>query len=255
MRSKKNSSCFGLIFLAGSLTACSSAARLSSDDAYWKDPRWAARVFHAVQSAIHYPLDSADQPIGEPVTVHGKIEFTYLDGKIYDPEITESTGRSDLDAAMLQQVAAAKPPLATGSHAKEPHAIAVELEMHSPLEALEYSLMQAIEAKRFYPKEAVLKGTQGVVAVAFDYGGAEATDVVIAKSSRDRALDAAALLAVSRAELPPPPAWLSPRPLHMRINICYSLGFAGACPAVTQKVIEIVETPGTAQASSPPSGP
>jgi TonB family protein len=237
------------------LAACSIAPGHAKDDAYWQDQRWDEQLFKAIQSSVHYPLDGAGQPIGEVISAHGKVEFTYVDGKILDPEMAESTGRPDLDAAMLQQVAAAKIPIATGSHAKEPHAIAVDLKMASPLEAFEYTLMQAIDAKKVYPKEAILKGTQGVVAVACNYGDTKAADVAIVKSSRDRVLDAAALLAVSRAELPPPPAWLSPRPLHMRINICYSLGFAGACPAATQQVIEIVETPGTAQAPSPPSGP
>lgn len=241
----------GAVTAAAGLAACSGLTGPS--DAYWQNQAWDAKLFQVVQSAVHYPLDARGQPIGEPASVHGKVEFTYSDGKILDPEMAQSTGRPDLDAAMLQQVATASVPPAIGSHAREPHAFALALSMLAPMEMFEQAMLQAINAKKVYPREAIIHGDQGVSTIGFDYRGGQAYNIRVLKSSGTNSLDAAAMMAVANARMPASPAWLNTETgLHLSLGICYSLGNSSRCPPLTRQVIEVENTPGT-QVPAPPS--
>jgi TonB family protein len=237
------------------LTACSSVPKAGdASGAYWQDQGWDEKLLDSVQAVIHYPIDSAGYPIGRPVSVHGKVEFTYVDGKIADPEMAESTGRPDLDSIMLEQLSGAKLPAAFGPHAGEPHAFQLELTMPSPLEEFSYEQKVAVDRAKVYPKDAILNGAQGVTTVFFDNVGGKAADVHMVKSSGYKSLDMAALEAVKHAQLPSPPNWYVAKPLHFQIAICYSLGNSDLCPAGTRTVIKVDNTTDT-QPASPPSGP
>lgn len=245
---------FGLSALAMGITACSSLQKPGNgNDVYWQNQQWDKQLFFAVQSGVHYPLDDAGRPIGMPITAHGKVEFTYLDGKIVDPEIVESTGRPDLDAALLQQVSATQVPKASGPRAKEPHAFALALEMLGPMESFERAMYEAIDSQKRYPRESILSGAEGLNTVAFDYTDGKASDITVSKSSGDKNLDASSVQAVTIAQLPPSPIWLTTRPLRMKVSICYELENSSVCPRI-QHIIEIVNTPPAAQETSPPSG-
>jgi TonB family protein len=235
-----------LLALLGGLAACGSLPSSSQDTTpYWQDQQWDQALFKAVQASIHYPPDAIDRGAG---SVHGKVDFTYIDGRIEDPQLAESTGHPDLDAALIKQVAAANDlPKAKGTHATEPHAFELELDMRMPLEELEYTLQSAIHANMFYPKEAVMEGAQGTPSVNFQYLDGKASDVIIAKTSGDKFLDAAALRTVSTAKLPSPPPAFAGHPLNMQIAICYSLGSSGVCPKATEHVIQVLNTPGGTQ--------
>lgn len=243
----------GFLAVLGYLAACSSTPG-QSGDAYWHDKNWDGQLLHTLQSAIHYPMDAAGNPIGQPVSVRGKIKFLYSAGKILYPQMIESTGRPDLDAAMLQQVSATQVPAASGPQAHEPHAFSMELSMPSPLDVLMRSIYDAISAQRIYPKEAIIHGDQGSSVIGFDYDGDKASNVAVFKSSKVLSLDGASMRAVARAQLPQRPTWAPMHPLHLQISICYSLGNNAACP-LTQHVIEIVDSPGVTQPASPSSGP
>src|SRR5579862_8197909 len=97
-----------VLVLAFLLGACGSTPSFKTDtDPYWTDPQWVAALFKAVQTAVHYPVDTADQSVQ---SIHGEVQFTLADGKITDPKMVESTGSPELDRVMLQQVAAASAP-------------------------------------------------------------------------------------------------------------------------------------------------
>ncbi|HEY1773200.1 MAG TPA: energy transducer TonB [Gammaproteobacteria bacterium] len=237
------------------LAACSTTGVRDGGGAYWQNQTWDGKLLDSMQSTLHYPLNATGQPVQPvPSEVRATVSFTYADDKILDPKIIESSGRADLDAAFLAQVATANPPSAYGSHAAESHAFELALEMPTPMEALEHSLAEAINAKKQYPKRAILDGVQGVNLVEFDYSDTKAANVTVYKSSGDKSLDEASLRAISNAQLPPPPIWLTSRPIRLRMSICYSLGNSTNCP-YSQRAIEVVNPPAVDQAPSPPSGP
>ena len=232
----------GMLLGCVTFTACS-AGMHPGDDVYWKDQRWDGMLSDAVQSVLHYPVDSAGQPIRPiPQTAQATVRFTYVDGKIQNPSIVESSGRADLDAAFLSQVAAAHVPAAHGSHAAEPHPIELVLEMPTPMQQFGVAEYTAINEVRTYPREAILEGTQGIATIEFKYFDGKAIDVAVAQSSGSIVLDKAAVSAVAHARLPPQPTWLPHEPLRMTVTICYSLWNSAICPR-TRVVIEVTNSP------------
>lgn len=230
--------------LAFALSACgsmpSSTPNLASSSkqeaaAYWSDPRFDAALFEAVQSVVRYPDDVIDPSLG---SIRGTVQFTIVDGKIQDPQMAESTGHPGLDEIMLRQVASASIPKPTGSHADEPHAFSMELSMPT---AFELATDTAIDFRKIYPKEAILGGYQGSVAVGFDYLDGKASNLTITKSANNRFLDGASLSAVSKADLPLPPPGYAGKTVHLEVTICYSLNNSFKCPA-TDNFIQVMGT-------------
>jgi|SRR5580698_1976839 TonB family protein len=218
------------VALACALSACGSApssVRGSKPQAapYWTDPRFDAALFEAVQSVVRYPDDVIDPSLG---SIRGTVQFTIVDGKVQDPQMTESTGHPGLDELMLRQVASASIPQPTGSHADEPHAFSMELSMPTAFELAEYT---AINFRKIYPKEAILGGDEGSVTVDFDYLDGKASNVIVTKSANNRFLDGASLSAVSKADLPLPPPGYAGKTVHLEVTMCYSLNNSFKCPA------------------------
>ena len=70
-------------------------------------------------------------------------------------------------------------------------------------------MYSAINKNKIYPAEAVAEHVEGSVRMSFDYINAnKATNVKVEKSSGSIYLDAAALISVLRADLPPKPCGL-----------------------------------------------
>lgn len=224
--------------LACALSACSSAPKPLFDpaqqlfnpdtDPYWSDPKWDAALLDAVQSVVLNPVDPTDR---STPSLHGEVQFTLVDGKIENPEITKSTGDPAMDKLMLEQVASASPPKTTGPHAGETHDFALALDMSTPFEALEYAVYTAIDHYKVYPKGAILGGEQGLTTVSFDYLDGKASNITVTKSSRSESLDAASIWSISKAVLPLSPEAYIGKTLHMEALVCYSLNNAYPCPA------------------------
>lgn len=243
-----------LTLLAVALTACSSMHTIPGDDAYWQDQAWDGKLLDSVQSKLHYPMDTSGRPVQPvPAEARATVGFTYAGGKILDAKIVESSGRTDLDAAFLSQVAAADPPSSHGSHAAESHPFELVLEMPTPMQEFEIAEYMAIMAKRDYPQGAVAQGIQGSSRVGFRYQDGKAEDIHIIKSSGSKSLDNASMSAVQRARLPQRPSWMSPEPLNMTLTICYSLENSNICPKKGE-MLQVSEG-SDAQPPSPPSGP
>jgi TonB family protein len=227
-----------LLALATSLVACGSQPTVQDMDApkahfdpakdpYWEDPRWARQLLDAVQSVVRDPVGPEDQSAPD---LHGVVRFTYADGNIQYPEVIQSTGKPDMDELMLRQVASAKAPLAEGIGSDAPHVFVLDLDMPTPYESLEYSVFDAIDRARVYPKNAILSGATGTTVVGFDYLDGKASNITRTKSSGDKDLDKASLDAVTKAALPPAPSVYAGKTLHMESSFCYSLNGPGKCP-------------------------
>lgn len=231
----------GLIWLAllGSLAACASGPRTQTyvengefvrfdpdKDPYWTDPSWTASLFRAVQSAVHDTVDSNTSTPG----LHTVVKFIYLGGAIEYPEIVQSTGDPKKDDLLLHQLASAQLPQATGVDADKPHEFVLDLDMPTPFEAFEYSVVAAIDYAKVYPKEAIIHGDQGLAIVSFDYLDGKAGNIAITQPSHNKYLDRASIQAVTRANLPMPPATYTGMTLHMQQVFCYSLNGLGNCP-------------------------
>lgn len=90
--------------------------------------------------------------------------------------------------------------------------------------AFEAQLQAAVSKGRFYPKESVMSGEQGVVEVRFDYdGNGKATNVVLGDVTASRRLNQATIRAVEKAQLPPKPPELA-SVVHFHIFLKYTLG-------------------------------
>ena len=70
-------------------------------------------------------------------------------------------------------------------------------------------MLQAIDAAKIYPHDALLKGKSGEVVVSFDYVDGVVSGIHVDRSSGYSELDAAAVQAVQRAVLPTKPAQLA----------------------------------------------
>lgn len=250
----KRLTCAVSLALVCGLAACSSPPG-KRDDAYWNDQRWDGTLLSAVQDALHYPVDSTGRPLlPVPYSVKATVGFDYVQGRIQDPKIVDSSGRQDLDAAFVAQVAMANAPKSYGSHAAEPHHFELELDMPTPLLAFLDAEHRAINSRRVYPRQAVMEGAEGANVVSFDYLDGVASNITIDRSSGYKPLDDASVKAVAEATLPRAPAWLGTDSLHMQVVICYSLGNDDICPK-TRQVLQITNLPGAEQSPSPSSSP
>jgi len=230
--------------LACALSACGSAPPQvippphinPATQAYWENPLWQAEMFNAVQSKVHIPAN-----LNTPGThgTHGTVRFQFDDGIIKNPVIVASTGDPDLDKLMLQQVASAQVPKPTGPHADEPHEFELPLNMPTPFEWFENNVYAAIDHKKLYPRDPILKGKTGSTTVDFDYLDAKASHIVIVKSSGNKELDQASVGAVSNAELPAAPPGYAGKTLHMVVIVCYCINSTKSCP--TGKNVLVVE--------------
>ncbi len=211
-------------------------------DPYWMYPPWTASLFKAVQSVVHDPVDATD--MSSP-GLHATIKFTYADGVIEYPDIVQSTGNQDLDKLMLRQVASAQPPQATGPHAEEIHEFVMELDMPTPFESFQSGIYGAMDAKKIYPKYAVMSGAGGIVAVDFDYLDGKTSSITLVRSSKNKDLDKASVNAVMAAVMPPAPPAYAGQVRHMEAIFCYSLREStetkDPCPA-GRNVIEVTGT-------------
>lgn len=211
-------------------------------DPYWENPPWTSDLLKAIQSAVQYPVDPADMNTHGP---QATVKFTYAEGVIEYPDIVQSTGNSDMDKLMLRQIAAVKPPQATGPHADEPHEFIMALGMLTPYEAFQSSIYGAIDAQKVYSKDAVIGGYQGITVVDFDYLDGRASDIVMALSSKQKELDRTSLSAVTRAIMPPAPGPYAGKTVHVEAVFCYSLRQSAdakdPCPS-GRNVIEVTGT-------------
>jgi len=191
-----------------------------SKDPYWEDPRWDKNLLDAVQSAVHDPVDVTDM---SAPGLHATVKFTFQDGIIEYPEITQGTGDAEMDKLMLHQLAAAQAPKPTGLRSDEPHEFIMDLDMPTPFESLQYGIYDAIDYAKIYPKEAVIEGAQGITTVVFDYADGKASDISMIKSSESKILDKASVGTVTRAIMPPEPVIYAGKILHMEVLFCYAL--------------------------------
>lgn len=230
-----------LLVMLGGLAACSSTAPTTQTyikggelvhfdparDPYWMDPPWAASLFRTIQSAVHNPADPADT---STPGLHAVVKFTYQDGTAEYPAIVQGTGDPKKDELLLHQLAATQLPQATGVDADKSHEFVMDLDMPTPFESFEYSVFDAIDAARVYPKDAILTGAMGSTVVGFDYLDGKAGNITKTKSSGNRDLDQASLNAVTKATMPQAPAAYAGKTFHLESTFCYSLNGPGKCP-------------------------
>lgn len=227
------------LVLASALSACGSTppqpAVAPGQLGYWMDPWWQASLLTSIQSVVHTTDDAGDASRPDIVAT---VRFTLRNGKMEDPEIAASTGNVVLDELLLRQVASATIPKIYGPYADEPHTFELQLSMLPPTEFFEYNVYAAINLQKYYPKESLIRGAMGNTTVDFDYLDGKASNIVLAKSSRDKDLDKASLSAVTRATLPAALPKDAGKPLHMEVIVCYGLNNANSCPS-GKNVIEV----------------
>lgn len=221
------------IILTSILSGCGSVPHHAkpgkhATQAYWNDPRWQASLLKAVQSAVHAP---ATVPSASTPGIHGTVEFLVVNGTIQNPVIVTSTGNPDYDKLMLRQVAAAKVPAPIGPHAMESHEFELPLDMPTPYESFQAVVYAAIDFRKRYPREGLMRGHTGTTTIDFDYTDAKASNITITKSSGSKPLDMASVTSISNALLPTPPSFDAGKTLHMEVMLCYSLNNTNNCPS------------------------
>lgn len=94
------------------------------------------------------------------------------------------------------------------------------------LDAWEAQVHQAVQDALVYPNAARLMHREGRTRVRFDYGNGSVSGVSVAETSGSAALDEAALAAVSRAAIPPPPPELAGQARSLILWVHFSLAAA-----------------------------
>ncbi len=194
---------------------------------YWMNTAWQAELFEAVQSKVHLPADTAASATSE---IYGTVKFVYDNGTIKDPVIIKSTGNPDLDKLLMQQVVTAKVPKPFGLQTDRPHAFQLPLQMFTIYKSFQYSIYAAIDSKKEYGREAILRGDTGTTTVAFDYRDGKADNIKVGKSSEHEDMDQTSIVAVVNAIMPPPPPGYAGKTLHLQAIICYCLNSSKSCP-------------------------
>jgi protein TonB len=161
------------------------------------------------------------------------------------PDIVQSTGDPDMDKLMLRQIASVQPPQATGLRADEIHEFIKELDMPTPFESFQSGIYGAIDAKKIYPKEAVMGGVGGVAAVDFDYLDGKISGITLVRASRDKDLDKVSVGAVTRAVMPPVPPAYAGQARHMEAIFCYSLRESAEAKNPCPAALNVIEVTGT----------
>ncbi|HEY1773201.1 MAG TPA: energy transducer TonB [Gammaproteobacteria bacterium] len=201
-------------------------------DPYWQDQKWDKALADAVQSVVHDPVD----PTGTATPgLHATVKFTYLNGIIEYPEITASTGDSDLDNLILHQIASVQVPKPTGLQTDQPHEFELDLYMSTAFESFQESIYAAIDAWKLYPKDAIIDTEAGNTVVGFSYLDGKANGISLITSSGSKALDKASIGAVTRATLPPAPTAYAGKSVPMQVLFCYTMATALNGPKVTIK--------------------
>ena len=95
------------------------------------------------------------------------------------------------------------------------------------LQGWKIRLRQAIQNAVIYPAMARMTHRQGSAAVRFDYRNGAAAHASLSRSSTQAALDAAAVDAVNRATLPPPPHDLDAATRSLVVEVNFRLDPAG----------------------------
>lgn len=231
--------CQAAFILVCALSACSSAPSQRNvprfiypgTQAYWMNPYWQAELFQAVQCVVHLP-DNTTTP-----GIQGTVKFLYENGAIKNPTIVASTGNSDLDKLLLQQVVTAKIPKPFGLDTGQAHEFELPLEMFTPYQSFQYNVYAAIDQKHQYPRDPLLRGVTGITTVTFDYLNGKASNVIVTKSSGYKDLDQPSVEAVSNAILPPPSPGYAGKTLHMQAIFCYCLNSSKSCPTGNNVIV------------------
>lgn len=126
----------------------------------------------------------------------------------------------------------AAPPAASAHQPVVPHPVAAPVPQapHAAahaLESWEAQVHQAVQDALVYPNAARLMHREGRTRVRFDYGSGSVSGVSVAETSGSAALDAAALAAVSRAAIPPPPPELAGQARSLILWVRFSLASDG----------------------------
>lgn len=188
---------------------------------------WQAELFEAVQSKVHLPADTTASATSE---IYGTVKFVYDNGAIKDPVIVKSTGNPDLDKLLLRQVVTAKIPKPFGLYTDQPHAFQLPLQMFTVYKSFQYNIYAAIDSKKEYGMEAILRDDTGSTIVAFDYRNGMVSNIKVAKSSGHDEMDRTSVDAVSNAIMPPPPPGYVGKTLHLQAIVCYCLNSSKSCP-------------------------
>lgn len=228
-----------LAFVSAALSACAYAPA----GPYWEDQRWNEELFKAVQASVHYPngADDAEALEATPEPLQAKVQFTFDKDHLEEIEITQSTGRPAMDHALLEQVAAARVPPASGPDAATLRRFELHLAMPTPASEFFAALKAAVRKRARYPTDAMKYGKEGAVDLGFDLVDGVVSDPVVLETSYHDDLDRSALEAVSGIAVPPVPAAYAHRRLRMRIQMCFSLGKYD-CPKY-KEVIQVINSP------------
>lgn len=173
------------------------------------DDRLSKAGIHAVESAI-FPR----KPDSMAAIDHYVVQIALTGG---NPEISTVTQGSHNKVSFVT---------GSGPLPATPAAPAPQLTAQSdtPMAVFQAQLQKAVNEKRYYPKQAVLSGEQGVVEVEFDYvGDGKATNITLGKTTATKSLNRAALDSVRDAVLPPKPPELASE-MHFHIFLKYTLG-------------------------------
>ncbi|MGA9853258.1 MAG: hypothetical protein WBR15_10040 [Gammaproteobacteria bacterium] len=227
-----------VFILTCALSACGSRPprgtpppNLYATTSYWMNPYWQAEMLTAMQSVVRLPANASSSATPR---IYGTLKFLFDNGAIKDPVIVTSTGDPALDKLLLQQVVTAKVPKPFGAHTDQAHEFELRLEMFTPYETFEYDLNAAIDSKKGYTRDAILKGNMGITTVDFDYLDGKALNIAVAKSSGHKDLDQISIDTISGAILPPPPPGYAGKTVHMQLIFCYdivtSFNQPGKCP-------------------------
>jgi protein TonB len=87
----------------------------------------------------------------------------------------------------------------------------------------EARIRQAVQDAAIYPASARLQRRQGRTQVQFAYADGTVSTVMVVRSSESAVLDAAALAAVTRAQMPSPPPDLGPQHRTMLVWVQFTL--------------------------------
>lgn len=222
--------------LACVLGACASVP----SGPYWEDQKWNESLFRAVQASVHYPSGTNGEGVLEAQAepLQAQVQFTFNKDHLEDVRITQTTGWSASDHALLEQVTVAHVPPATGPYAGILRRFEFNLAMPTPMSEFDSTLQVALKKRVKYPISALRYHEMGAVVLEFDYADNAVSNPTISQTSTHESLDRAALDAVTGLIGPPLPAIYAGTHLHMKTQACFSL-WGTPCPSY-KEVIQVI---------------
>lgn len=202
---------------------------------YWQDPHWINSLGSTVNDSIYYP-DSLMKGFTEHKNLpHGQalVQFDYENGQFDSVNIVKSTGSSELDKVIAEEIPGIKAPNVWGKTRTIRHRfqlkISISPEDNKFFKALVRDIAHNVEFVG-----------NGLTIVKFKYKNGAIFDTSVAQSGGLSRIDEAVMRDIRHIKPPQAPVWLGDKTLTLEVPICMTTS-GETCPGIPYEIKYVID--------------